>query len=294
MLTFEEIQQGVSENPELKTQLLAHLEPDATEYLKGKGFDLLTADQKSQLLKQHEDGIISPRIKEIASNIEKDIFEATGIKKEHDEEKYYAYAKRAIGTLKAQISDLQKSGVTDEATKQRIASMEAELQTTKAALESKDGEISKERLNWKVTGDFATAFSDLKIAVPAGVPEKDAANFAANKRDMLQIALLNNYTPSEQDGKTIYTGKDGKVAMNGGNFATAKDLLTNLYAYEFEQAQAKGGSGTGNSQQRGTELTGITDKAGIYAQVSKEGIVKGSAAFFTRVQEISDKLKIAV
>jgi len=292
-ITLAEIQQGVSEFPELKNEILAAFEPDATDYLKGKGFELLTADQKAQLLKKHESEVIGPRVKEFATGIEKDVFDITGMKKLHDEEKYYDYLKRGLETQKAQISDLQKAGVTDEATKQRIAALEQELAEAKSSVENGKKEYETEKLNLKLANNFANAFGELKIAVPSGVAEKDAADYQANKRRMLQQDLLSQYEPVEQDGKIVYKGKDGQFAMNGGNYYTEKELLTKAFQYEFELAPNRTGTGSGHAS-GDASLAAVSDKQGLYAAASKKGLVAGSPEWKKFIEEGAASKNIAL
>lgn len=268
-MTFEEIQQGLAETPELKNQLLTHLNGDVLDHVKGQGYVVRSQDEEKNFLTGYENEKIKPRIAEIYDNIDKDVFETSGIARDASKHP------RTYDYVKGVLSELKTKGVTDEATKQLVAQLQGKVGELESALSGKDGEIAKERMAMKIGSGFDNAFAGLKIALPQGIDETESENYAAQKRNMMRNQLLSEYEPVEQDGKIIYKGKDGNYAMNGANYASEKDLLTKAFKYDFEQVQQKRGTGTGST---GTDeiLASVTDKQGIYDAANKKGLIMGS------------------
>ena len=301
-MKIEDIRNGIAENPELKTALLTELDADITPHLTSKGFVVRTADEQTAWEKEFETNKINPRVKEIYGGLEKDLldtFGPIGLKKESNTERVFDMAKRIPGlydareaTLKQQLADAL-AGKGDEVSKKQIEALQGELNTLKADKESLTSQFTQKEIDWQKANDQEKAFSELQIAVPAHIAEKDKGDFIKNKRNQLLTTLNSTYKAEtkEIDGKpTLVYTLNGEVQMRGAQIATAKDLLEIVGKYDFAAPQ-KGGSGGdgGNGGAGATDLAGVTDKTSAYAYAQKQGYVLGGKDFIDFIEKCKAK-----
>lgn len=288
-ITIEEIRNGIAENPELKTSILSDFDAELPDYVKGKGFKVYSAEDEEKEFGKR----LSPKVSELYNGIEKDLLESLskyGLKKDSNTEKVYDMIKKAPGLIDAKITDLESkladamSGKGDDVTKAQLAALSKQVEDLQAEKEALTGDFNQRELGYKVSKEMDKAFAELQIQVPLGVAEKDKAEYISSKINLLSQALQSKYQVKEENGKLVFTDSEGNVQMNGANIATAKDLLTTNFKYDFEAAK-KEGSGSKGGQQ-GQPVV-VQNKEQLYSQLSKEGHTMGSNEWLTRANELA-------
>ena len=275
----------------------------------------LTDEQKSAIValsESDENTVIGNRFGEVYRQMDATIKEATGIDREGDE-KTYNYLRRAANAyaekykdydeLKSKVSDLTtqldkaKEGA-DAATKAQLASVQKELDATKAQFTALQTEYNgaeekhkQEMLSYRVDNEIARAKESIKIK--AGLNE-----YAVEALVGRAIANIKQNNPSFEDrnGKQvlIFHDAEGAPMLNKNNALnpfTAKELLTKEFESLgiLETRQAKGAGGKGDTPTEGT-LGGVSTQTEATAEINKilfeKGISKTSPEFQTEFNKL--------
>lgn len=231
---------------ELQSQLAAGTLAENPNYLAltGLGLRVRTETEEQTLLDSYATTRRGEVVSELATNIEKDILEATGIEKKPNE-KYYDYLKRATGGIKSELENLKKAGNPTAAATARITELEALLQGKDAEKEKEVNEIrgtfAQRQINDTVTGAINSvkpAFKPLDAALLNDVVDARRARFMAT------------YTPEmTQDGSVIFKDKDGKT-VNGPDYkpATAEYLVKDFFKDLLAEDKKQPGAGSGGQE----------------------------------------------
>lgn len=297
-MKIEDIRNGVAENPELKSAIIAEFDSDIPTYLTGKGYVVRSAEDQVKWEKDFETNKIKPRVKELYLGLETDLlntFGEVGLNKAHDEEKVFDMVKRVPSLYEAKIAELNtiitdlKAGKGDDVSKKQIVALQSELAALKADKDALSGKFSQREIEWQKTNDQEKAFAELQINVPAHIADADKADYIASKREQLLTTLNTIYKAEtkEIDGKpTLVYTKGGEIQMKGSALATAQDLLMEVGKYDFTTKQKGGSGGEGGSGDGNVgDYAGVTDKASLYAMASKKGLVNGSAEWLDFVKK---------
>lgn len=306
-LTIEEIRQGITETPELKTALLAELESDAVEHIKTKGRIVRTPEEEETFLKSYETQKIDPRIKKIYDDFDRDIEEATGLKKP-DGVKTYQHLKTVLSDLSAKgqrAKDLEaeieklKEGKVDDLTAKQLKQLQETIAAKEQELKTLQDQSKSQVFEMKNEFAVEKSISGFKIFVPSHVPENEQAAYEASRVAFIKSDFKARFKAElTEKGETVYKDSEGNILMNSSTAApkTAAEIIEETYKFEFDQEsinrKGAGASGKGNSREPG--LADVKDKQGIYDYAAKKGLVLGSPEWTKEVEELSKKLNIPI
>lgn len=307
-LTIEEIRQGISENPDLKTAVLSELENDAVEHIKTKGRIVRTADEEKSFLQSYETQKIDPRIKKIYDDFDADIEAATGQKKP-DGVKTYQHLKSVLtdlSTKSLRAKDLEseieqlKAGKVDDLTKTQLKQLQDKIAEKEIELTTLQDSHKKQLFSVKHKSTIEKALAGVKVFVPEHVPEADREAYINSRLAYIESDFNNRFKVEEtENGGFVYKDAEGVIQTNSSNAApkTATDLISETYKFEFEQADEReqlGAGSQGKGKVASISTSGIKDKAGIYEYASKKGLVMGGEEWTKAVEELAKKLNISL
>lgn len=287
------------ETTELQQALTAgnYGENSTIKTLAGLGLRIRTEADETNFLTSRENQLIAGKTSEWATNIEKDVLEATGIEKKAGE-KYHDYLKRAAGEIKTELTTLkEKGGNTNEADKARITELEGLLQTketdyTKTLSELK-GTIAKEKATTVLGNAEAAIRATLKTDIAhlddvvAARLAKFNAEYKADVKDDGSVEFIKN-----SDGKVALSTKDGKPLKAGEIMAEFfKDLVATPDGKKGGAGSGTGGSGNGGSGNTKTPGAEVTTKLLLAEWMKAEsGLKPGSKEYNDRYKELGEKL----
>lgn len=275
------------------------------------------------LSRNDENTVIARHTGEIYRQMDESIKNATGIDRA-GAEKTYDYLKRAtlayadkfkdydslksqITTLtaeKASLEDKIAKGAGDEQLKNQLASVQAELATTKnqfndlkAAKDKAEADHASALLGLRVDNEVARAKEGLKFK--AGL--SDAAIASLMNIAISEIKGFNPKYEGEAGHEVIRYYDDSGVVMNNPdnklNPFTTKELLVRSLEKLDILDKGKGGHGAGGSGGSGGSGRTITAKSQVAAMDAIEkiliskGLVKGSGQYQTELQRYWDDNK---
>lgn len=244
-MTLEEILAAMNSNPEIMTGVIQAIP---------------TLDAGKELLnnhaKQHFDQNIGPKVAEIYSNIDQDIFDILGIRKDKDT-KTYDFLKNEVLSKFKELKE--KGNVTDDEKQQKIDSLEQKVQELtqagadgqfwKNSLEEAQKKWDKEKTELQgtidnhvkenrtfvVSNDLATGLSGLKFN--PNIPES-AINALT---DSIKNSAIANSKIVE--GKVVYLKEDGTPWLNNEfKPITAKDIFAEKMGDVLETSSGGGGA----------------------------------------------------
>ena len=269
---------------------------------KEKGYNIRTADEettyKERLAKQIEDEKISPRLKQVASDIERDVFESTGIEK-NPNEKYYEYLKRAGKTLKEQFETV-KAGQKDPAEfeakfKELENNYRKSLQEKEAAYQELSGKVTMAEKSSLINGVYGEMKANFDKSVSG------TGIFKKYEADTLN-EIAKNSAIVEDGGKKVLvaTDSDGNPLKDGNlNYIPVDKVLKERFKEAMPEGKTQTGAGTGKSGEtvKGKE-SGIVRpanvdtkmKAAVYLRENYPDLKMGTKEHSTAWRELTEGL----
>jgi hypothetical protein len=229
--------------------------------------------------KDVEEKAIGPKLKAVHDQYDKDVEEASGLKRETNE-KSYDFVKRAIkhvgsdsvnlkseiDTLKKQIADGDKTG----ATKKALDDAEAKYKT---ALQEKDDLISKlqnETSSTKKQALLTSAYAGVRATFKKDLPPMF---------DKTERAILNEVMSSSvvaDDGKLYVADEKGQILKDKSfNPVTVEQRLKEEFAAVISVQQQKGGTGSHNAASKDPNAESSKDSITAENFVMPEEIKNG-------------------
>lgn len=300
-MNIEEIQQAITADPTLKTGLTGILRDSVIDAVKADGFVVRSTDEEAAFLTNYERTRIDPRVSKIYSDLDNDVEEASGVKRDVNE-KTFAYTKRVISGLKSQIDDLSgqietlKAGKGDELTRQQLETLQASLREKNAELDNLKNSSSSEIFKLKVGFNVDKALSDVKIFVPQHIADGDKDAYISSRKNYIKSDFASNFKAEELDGNIIYKDANGVIQTDTATAApkTEAQLIAEKYKFEFEPANPPGGgAGSGKGGNDPAKLlASVNDKDTLYEYLSKKGLIMGSADWIKERNEVAKQLNI--
>ena len=221
-----------------------------------------TSDQeetfKTNLTQEVIDSKIGPEISKIASGIEKDIFDITGVEKISNDEKYYDYTKRVVSDFKrkveahdSELDELKKNIGGGQGAKVLQEQLDSLSVSHTKALGQKDVEISglQEKLingtrDRLISGDYASIKDTFNKELVDSVMFKSHEKMVLNE--------LKSRSKLNEDGTgMVIMNPDGTIKKHETTHApiTMQQELKIL----FQDMIVQGGAGSGGAGGGGTQ-----------------------------------------
>jgi hypothetical protein len=196
--------------------------------------------EKNALPSKIEAGVeekIKTRISEVATAIEKDIFDSSGVPK-NDGEKYYDYAKRVVGSLKE-----NKGGDTEKLLRDRLAIFEPKVQELEQQLREKDELAKAEILNFKKSTLIDSATSNLPIAYPAHLTTDEAKlEYKKTFERIVRSDFETKYKAIDNNGEVVFYEGDKPLLDASNAYQKPEAIIRSNYSYFIApEQQQKGG-----------------------------------------------------
>lgn len=285
----------------------------ANEALAGLTDEQITAI--TTLSENDENAVIGQKFGEVYRQMDSTIEKATGIKRDGDE-KTYLYLERATkafadkfqdyDALKNKVSELQeqvdKGG--DEGLKNRLAQLQAELNSTKEQYNTLKSDYDKAET------DHAKALTDYKIdaeiarAKEGLVFKKGLSEPVMNTLVAQAVSNIKAMRPSFEDrngvSTLIFHDENGAPLNNKENKLnpfTARELLVKEFESMdiLEKRPAKGAGGNPRESSTPTTLTGVTTQVQaeevITKMLAERGIPKTSLNYRAEYDKLWDENK---
>lgn len=273
--------------------------------------------------------VINAKIGEHHGLIEKDVEEASGVKKNNGE-KSYDYVKRVItdfktktttpadlqnkiSTQEAKIADLEKKiaeGKGNEAVAQKLKDAEDKLSALQNQYETDKTNWSTEKTNFdaklsgfKVASAFKEAISAIKFK--AGYPDSVQKTLIKSAQDSILGQYKADFVEAGDDTILVFRDQKGEILRNksnGLNPYTAAELVAEQLKDVLDAGQKKTGTGS-EPPSSGKEVISNVDIAVAKTQIEadelivkhllQKGLVRGSAAFAEEQKKIREENKIA-
>lgn len=194
---------------------------------------------------------INDRTSKWASDIEKDVFDLTGIEKLPNE-KYHEYQKRAVALVKGdperisqlegQIEELKKNGKVDPVLQKELEELKANSKKQSETYEQQIEELKNEKVTFIKRNQIRTGVNDLKFkdTLPPDVVQREIS-YAVNQMMEMQSEVR------EQDGEIsiVFLDENGHAKRNPDNsYMTPKQIAESLLAASL--AEERGGKGSGS------------------------------------------------
>jgi len=267
-MNLEDIKNAFAENPEFRSEYLSSL--SETHVVR-------TKDDEAKFLSNYEDKLASDKTRDIATSIESDIYNASGVEKTEGE-KYYDYLKRVVSDLKgkagrvkgleSKLEELKNSGV-DEETKRELTELKELIPKLKSEHETQLMDLKKKHDTDRKRSEIMSSLSE--VALDPSLPEDVAKVMKANA-----VEKLLNLKSSFSDGKLIYVNDSGDTVRHEESLEpkSSKDLLIeSLSSILKKQEQTTKGLGTN------------TDDSNVNAKMNKPDGVKTKIQLDTYIKE---------
>lgn len=222
----------------------------------GNDFKFVVQDEaEHNTFKQnYEADVVARKTNEFATNLEKDVKEATGIEKSDPNEKYYDYTKRVLKTLKDSVTPLQTeldrlkaAGSPSAADKQRIQQLEDAIKEKETnlttELQKRDARIHE----LTVGNNLMSALAKLRTQYKKDIPQS-----LIDTVEKVVIADLIKIAKVQEDGKVLYYGEDGKPLTDKKLYQPLNEeaLLTERLKDLIDAGRQQGGAGSGSGSQQ--------------------------------------------
>jgi hypothetical protein len=292
----------------IKEDIIAALaDPNAADYkvlvdtLGEKEIELLSKSKKEDYLNtlrsSVEEGIASRKTSEIYSNLDRDVMEVSGLKKNSDE-KTYDFTKRAINNFKSRSTELE-SKVQELETKIREGSQDKTLSTQIEALNLKIAENDKE----KVLLQSKLLEKDINIEIKEGLRLLPAfkKDLPKDVIDEFVSGTINKLTQTAkiENGKVTFYNGDKPILNDKAQVATAEDILKDRLKSIIDPGRKQEGAGSGsdNGKDKGgfvriaTVPAGITHQGQLIDHMVNMGYIKNSKDYLEDYAKLSKELK---
>lgn len=288
----------------IKEDIIAALgNPEAAEYK--LLFDTLTEKEVTALHKKDLNSfydnerarIASEKTSEIYSNLDKDIMEASGFKK-NSEEKTYDFAKRAVNSYKTKTTELE-SKVSELENKIKEGSQDRTLVTQVEALNAKIAQHEAEKndfINKLIEKDVNIEIKDALRGLPSfkkDLPEDVIKEFVnSTTAKLMQSAKVDN-------GKVVFYNGDKPILDDKAQVATAEYILKDRLKSILDTGRQQQGAGSGDTGKGGNTFTritkvpaGVTTRGELMDSMIKSGYIKNSKEMDEDYGKLSAELKL--
>lgn len=289
-MTTEDIRNFMSENPEASKEILDGFKE--THIIR-------TKDEDATWRQNYEQDIVSKKTREFAENLEKDVFELSGLEKE-DGEKYHAYNKRAytslsekakrVKTLEAKIEELQSQNA-DETLKKELDQYKAKISEMTEAHAKEKERIFADFNNDKKSLEIKSATKSLEFG---DYPESILSR--AIKDVQQEIMSM----PSKVvEGSTVFLDENGDIMKHQDSFenVTASDLVKERLSDIIKKPEeTKKGLGLKEPEKKGDTFampSDVTTKTQLNRYlVDKKGLAVTSPEYKEIFREYSKDLPL--
>lgn len=243
-MTLEELKAALMADKDLLTGVVG--------ILKEGGSVVRTADEERSFLENYEKNVlpqkielgveekIKARVSEIATRVEQDIFETSGVPK-NEGEKYYEYAKRVTTTLKD-----NKGSDAEQLLKDRLRLYEEKATDLELKLrEQVEGEKTR-ILDFKKNSVVGEALRGLDISYPSHITTDDAK---ADYRGMIERTITSDFQSrflaKDNDGEVVfYEGENPLLDTTTNKYLSPKAIIEkNFGIFIAPKQEPKGGLG---------------------------------------------------
>lgn len=286
-MTLEEIVTAVNADQTLLTGVVGEL--------KTKGYLVRNAEEEKVFLENFEKNVlpskvetevearIKARVSELASGVEKDILDTTGIAKEPNE-KYYEYTKRVLNTLKE-----TKGSDSDNLLKDRLKLYEDKTVALEQQLLQEQESKKSELLGFKKKTLIDSALKDINIAYPTHITSDEQKS---EYKKSIERLVLNDFDTrfmaKDNNGEVVfYDGENPLLDTTTNSYLNPSSIIERSYGHFIApKEQPKGGLGGTQAPSSVGKMT--SEQFDAYA--SEKGFMLGSreysAAYFENVGTI--------
>lgn len=278
-MTLEEITTALTADEALLTGVVSEL--------KTKGYSIRNSDEEKLFLENYEKNVlpsrvesevetrIKARVSELASGVEKDIFDVSGIVKEPNE-KYYEYTKRVLNTLKE-----TKGSDTESLLKDRLKLYEEKANELEQKLVAEQESKKTEILGFKKKTLIDSALKEINIAYPSHITSDEQKQ---EYKKSIERLVLNDFETrfmaKDNNGEVVfYEGESPLLDTSTNMYLKPSDIISKNYShFVAPKEQPKGG--LGGEQQKPSSVGKMTEEQfDLYA--SEKGLVLGSKEYST-------------
>jgi hypothetical protein len=280
-MTLEEIVQRVSEAPELRDGLLAHLKQENKLVIR-------SAEEEQQFLSNFEKtrvqqalrstdefgAAVGERLKEVHEKYEADIKTLFGADKQPNE--------RSFEYLNRVASEFKK---THESTDEKVKWYETKVKDVESKLTEKEQQLAdfqKQLVHKEFDFEFSKALASVKLK---GVDDE----YRPQEESFMRESFLRRHEVRQQDGKLVVY-KDGQPVMGSQTYepVPVSELIRQEFGYKFDTG-SPGPTGSGNpSPPAATVRKPVVSQQEAFAKARAEGLPLGGRAFIQRVAELTE------
>lgn len=257
----------------------------------------------STMSRNDEDATISPRIRDIYNDIDKDVLDVTGIEKQPSE-KTYNYLKRVLSDFKSEaskvqeltskVSELEKGNDATAQLQSEIESLKATYSKEKETWENKYQKAVEDNFNFRVKSELNQSLSGLKFKSEYEQPVVDVFIENATKK-----ILSMNPEYLNVDGKEVLVFKDenGQIIRNTENSLnpySSKEILMKELSPIIDNGRKQEGLGLGDKNKtpksNGFSLTGAKTQVEAMELITQDLMKRGFERGTPKFTEARDKM----
>lgn len=282
-MTLEELKAAIMADKDLLTGVVG--------ILKEGGNVVRTADEEKSFLENYEKNVlpqkiesgveekIKVRVSEIASRVEQDFLEASGIPK-NEGEKYYEYIKRGASTLKE-----SKGSDTEQLLKDRLKLYEEKaVDLEKKLTEQVEGEKTR-ILDFKKNSIVGEALRGLDISYPSHITTDEAkSDYRSMIERTIQGDFQSRFLAKDNEGEVVfYEGESPLLDTATNKYLSPKAIIEKNFGIFIAPKQEQKG-GLGEKPNTAAAVGKMTsEQYDSYAE--SKGWVLGSKEYGTGYQE---------
>jgi hypothetical protein len=255
--------------------------------LKTKGYSIRNSDEEKLFLENYEKNVlpskvesevetrIKARVSELASGVEKDIFEVSGIVKEPNE-KYYEYTKRVLNTLKE-----TKGSDTENLLKDRLKLYEEKANELEQKLATEQESKKTEILGFKKKTLIDSALKEINVAYPSHITTDEQKQ---EYKKSIERLVLNDFETrfmaKDNNGDVVfYEGESPLLDTSTNTYLKPNEIISKNYShFVAPKEQPKGG--LGGEPQKPSNLGKMTEEQ-FDSYASEKGYMLGSKEYST-------------
>lgn len=235
-------------------------EQSIQKYLTSKGYVLRTADAEKSFLESHTQQQIDAAFSQRNTQLEQDIEQLTGIKR-NSNEKHYDFLKRAVSDrlkevtdLKNKIADWEKKGGPGSETiindlKNQLQSAQQTYQQTIAEKEKALNDLNAKFFGTQLNGTWDQSLGKIRGRFIESPLIDDAVEARRRK-------FFDEHEAVESNGQIVYKKKaDGKmlISKSDGKPQSTEEIVNDIYKDLIDKKRAQGGAGSGGGGNGGEQ-----------------------------------------
>lgn len=259
--TAEELATAMTANPALLAVMKTHFATD--------GSVLRTKAEDEAFRTDFEANVIARKTSEIATKIEADVKELTGIEKSSPDQKYFDYLKYAIGekvkgvdALTTELNALKTNPASKPTDAARIQQLEEAIATEQTKVTKLQADHVTEVNRLKIEGKLEGYMSGLKFK--EGIPQAMVDIFKKQQMDeLVKTAKVN------EDGSISVLDPNGQPLVGADYKPKAIDvILKDRFGDALDDGQQQQGGGTGPNSQGKANGQQQQQGAGSYVKLT--------------------------